>query len=96
VYHGFVLSGGRFSAINFPKATLTQPLGINDNGQVVGHYDSADGKRHGFVLSGRTYTSIDFTNATLTSANGINNNGEIVGHYDDSAGITHAFYAVKQ
>ena len=38
VYHGFLLSGGIFSTLDFPGSSSTSANGINDSGQVVGVY----------------------------------------------------------
>ncbi len=35
--------------LQFPGAVSTEGWNINQDGSVVGHYDSADGRRHGFV-----------------------------------------------
>ncbi len=35
--------------LQFPGSAITQGYNINRDGSVVGHYDSADGKRHGFI-----------------------------------------------
>ena len=60
---------------------LTEVLGINAKGDLVGSYlDSAD-VVHGFVLSGGLFTRIDFPGAGHTAAYGINNRGQIVGRY---------------
>ena len=50
----------------FPGSTSTEGYNINQDGSVVGHYDSPDGRRHGFIarpateavstLLGNTYT----------------------------------------
>ena len=49
VSHGFLLSGGFFTTIDDPAATLgTNPRGINDAGQIVGSFDDTGG-RHGFL-----------------------------------------------
>lgn len=48
---GFVVSGGTPSAFAFPGAATTQPLGINDLGQVTGLYVGADNVIHGFVAT---------------------------------------------
>jgi hypothetical protein len=39
---GFLLSGGKFSTINFPNANqnTTEVIGINDNGEIVGEYQN--------------------------------------------------------
>ena len=95
-HSGFLLSGGRFTSFNPPKAIYTQPIRINASGQIVGRYQSSDGAMHGFLLSNGTYTSIDYPNATGTEVNGINDLGEIAGQWVDTANNTHGFYAVKQ
>jgi len=35
--------------LQFPGAISTEGWNINQDGSVVGHYDSADGRRHGFI-----------------------------------------------
>ena len=35
--------------LHFPGSVSTEGWNINEDGSVVGHYDSADGRRHGFV-----------------------------------------------
>ena len=35
--------------LHFPGAVSTEGWNINEDGSVVGHYDSADGRRHGFI-----------------------------------------------
>ncbi len=35
--------------LQFPGAVSTEGWNINQDGSVVGHYDSADGRRHGFI-----------------------------------------------
>ena len=47
--HGFLLSGGTYSAIDYPNAINTYVTGINDFGEIVGQWDDAAGMRtHGF------------------------------------------------
>jgi len=49
--HGFVLSGGIFTAVDDPSATgVTVAFGLNDSGQIVGVYD-AQGAEFGFVAT---------------------------------------------
>ncbi len=35
--------------LKFPGSVSTEGYNINQNGSVVGHYDTADGRRHGFI-----------------------------------------------
>jgi hypothetical protein len=74
---GFVYSGGKFTAINFPKSNGTEAMGINDNGDVVGLYVDSTNVQHGFVKKGTKYTSIDVKGDTKAEAWGINNAGQI-------------------
>jgi probable HAF family extracellular repeat protein len=49
VLHGFLLSKGSFTNLDFPGAADTILFGINAAGQIVGRYDLADGSNHGFL-----------------------------------------------
>jgi hypothetical protein len=48
--HGFLLSGGRFTTIDFPGAVATDLNDINPSGDIVGQYADSDGNEHGFIL----------------------------------------------
>jgi uncharacterized membrane protein len=93
--HGYLLSGGSFTTIDVPGATLTAVFGLNDLGDVVGSYIDADRARHGFLLSGGNYTTIDVDvpNATNNYATGINDAGQISGKFDVD-GTTRGFLAI--
>ena len=45
---GFVLRAGRFKVIDFPEANETFPLGINDDGVIVGRAQLSNGAERGF------------------------------------------------
>lgn len=89
--HGYLLSGGEFTSIDFPDAIATEAYKINPAGQIVGSYRDSDGKYHAFLLSEGEFTSIDFPGAfetepgELTGNGGINPRGDIVGGYCDAA-----------
>ena len=40
---------GQLHELQFPGGVGTEGYNINQDGSVVGHYDSADGRRHGFI-----------------------------------------------
>jgi uncharacterized membrane protein len=80
VSHGFLDTGGSFTTIDFPGGGDTNPIGINNSGQIVGYYDDASGI-HGFLDTAGSFTTIDFPGAYRTFAEGINNSGQIVGIY---------------
>ena len=89
VLRGFANNGGIFSNVDFPGASGTQVIGVNDAGQMVGDYFDGTGE-HGFVSDSGTFTTIDFPGATATAAAGINAAGDVVGGYSDATG-THGF-----
>jgi probable HAF family extracellular repeat protein len=75
-YHGFIYTGGTFTAINDPNATEgTFPSGINDEGQIVGHFETATGSQ-GFLDTGGTFTTF-----AEGFPSGINDLGQIVGSF---------------
>jgi uncharacterized membrane protein len=84
-----------FTPIDFPGATETIALDINDVGEIVGRYvDGTAGNTHGFLLSAGNFTSIDFPNAVFTVAAGINPRGDIVGQYrlaGEGPNVRHGF-----
>lgn len=79
--HGFLLSGGTYTSIDYPGAVFTIAIGINNYGEIAGFYSDTSGVYHGFTLSGGTYTPIDVPGSTATEAYGINDSGDIVGIY---------------
>ena len=85
-YHGFLYSGGIFSAIDDPLTVSgTYGYGINDAGQIVGFYGDGTGI-HGFLYSGGIFTTIDDPLLPYgTFAGGINDAGQIAGFYRTSA-----------
>src|ERR1700730_14403001 len=78
----------------FPGAFGTEPLGINDLGQILGQY-AYNNREHGFLYSDRVFTTIDDPSAVgSTYARGMNDVGQIVGTY--VAGNTlYAFLATR-
>jgi len=91
---GTVLAGSNhhlnFKSINvdLPGVTLTQALGINAEGDIVGRYQVGSAG-HGFLLSEGTITTIDYPGGIsgTTQAHGINPEGVVVGLYTDHGTI---------
>ncbi len=82
--HGYVLSGGAFTAFDWPGATWTEGWGINPQGEIVGQYGwFANGFNtvHGFLLKDGVMSSIDVPNQPNTMPVKINPEGTIVGCY---------------
>jgi uncharacterized membrane protein len=57
------------------------PSGINDSGQIVGHFEDMHQVHHSFLDSGGVFTFIDVPGAVNTDAGGINDSGQIVGTF---------------
>jgi len=99
---GFVkMAGGRFITLAYPGASMTQALGINDSGEVVGTYDVATGascKTHGFTWrAGHGFTAVDDPHGVnSTTINGVNDAGDLVGFYTDARGNTHGMLALPR
>jgi hypothetical protein len=70
-----------FSAINACGACGTEPIGINNRGQVAGTAYGTDGNTHGFLKDGGAYTVFDVPNSVFTEAGHINNSGQIACDY---------------
>lgn len=83
--HGFLLKGGVFTTIDFPGATYTEAWRIDDAGNIIGRYQTGDGKYHIYLLSNGTFTSIpDVPGAVQTAffeVGGLNRNGDIAASY---------------
>jgi len=89
--HGFVLTGKRFSTLDFPGSQATDPYKINDLGMIVGAFQDGAGLVHGFSYAKGTWTQIDYPASSDTEAYGANSAGDIVGIYDASQPVTHGF-----
>lgn len=82
----FLYNNGTYTIINVPGANYDSTVaeGINDMGQIVGHFTDSTGN-HGFLDVNGHFTQIDFPGSSNTGFSGINNAGEIVGGYEDSS-----------
>ena len=81
----FLYAGGVFTTINYPGATDTAVLGINNSGQIVGSFGDSTGE-HGFMDAGSFFTVLNYPGAIHTDPYGINDSGQIVGTFYDSTG----------
>jgi 6-phosphogluconolactonase (cycloisomerase 2 family)/uncharacterized membrane protein len=96
--HGFLLSGGKVTTLNFPGASDTFAYGVNDRGVVVGQWDLLDANGnplvvHGFVWKLGVFKQFDFPGAGDTYLFGINEHGYLVGGWDPgiTSPIEHGF-----
>ncbi len=79
------------TVLQYPGATSTFPLGINNSGQVVG-YDQIGATYHGFLYNNGAWSNLDDPAAANgTFAEDINDSGMIVGYYVDANGAPHGF-----
>ena len=78
---GFLKRNGTVFALSVPDSNLTEAVGLNDLGQVVGDYRGQDGVFHGFVYYAGAYRTINVPAEPDTGAAGINNLGQVVGCY---------------
>ena len=51
--------------LKFPGSVSTEGYNINQDGSVVGHYDTADGRRHGFIARPITDTAVPVEEAPV-------------------------------
>jgi hypothetical protein len=91
-------ASGHVTKLAFPGATMTQPFGVNDLGEVVGAYTLGSGSTattHGFTWTHRHgFTTVDDPNGIGTTLiNGVNDRGDLVGFYTDGAGNTDGMLA---
>jgi uncharacterized membrane protein len=100
-FHGFLLSKGVLTTLDFPGASQTLAFGINESGTVVGAWDLLDAEgnlleEHGFTWKDGAFKEVSFPGSVDTGVLGINARGDIVGTWD--AGLdsqTHGFVCSK-
>ena len=65
---------GQLHELRFPGSVSTEGWNINQDGSVVGHYDSADGRRHGFIARPAPKPVSDYFGSVynVTLAKGLN------------------------
>lgn len=86
---GFLLSGTSYSILNFPGIHATEPLSINDSGNIAGTYIDSAGY-HGFSDVGGVFTSIDYPGGGQTLVQGMNNRGQLVGTTTSNIGFVYS------
>lgn len=69
-----------FTTIDVPGAVVTNVLGINGLGEMVGNYTtSTGGPSHGFLYTGGTFTTVDYPQGNSTLVTSINDSDQVVG-----------------
>lgn len=93
---GFLLHpGGQIVTMARPGADVTQALGVNKSGLVVGTY-TVGSRTFGFTWqAGRGFRTVSDPNGVgSTVVNGVNNAGDLVGFYTDRNGNTNGMLAI--
>jgi PEP-CTERM motif len=91
-------SGGSPQTLNVPGGAINA-FGINDKGNIVGQFNSANGAIPGFYLpnnGSRAFTQINApagSAVNIVNAQGVNDNGLVVGFYEGNDGQVHGFDA---
>jgi hypothetical protein len=67
--------------------------GINNSGEISGHFWDNSGLSHGFVVTGGKFIQLDVPGAFQTGGGGINALGQVAGHYSDSSCNNSGFIA---
>jgi len=91
--HGFVLDHGTFHSIDLGNRMATQPLGLDNAGDLVGSYVDRHGMTRGFVWWNGHLRTVDIPHATGTVVNGLNNRGQLVGFFTTADKRTVGFVA---
>jgi probable HAF family extracellular repeat protein len=80
--HGFLLSGGTYTTLDYPGGYVTTAKGINDVEKIVG-YAYVNSVPVGFLYDIQTqaFTQVNYPGSQGTFATAINNTGAIVGGY---------------
>jgi hypothetical protein len=89
--HGWLFQNGAFTQIDFPGASATRTVNINNSSVITGSFLDAAGVQHGLVDPADQLTQFDVPGSTSTNGEGINDLGTLVGSFTDAAGATHAF-----
>ena len=90
--HGFILTGGTYTVVDFPDAFQTRVWGINDDGDIVGDFNEAPGMFfQSFARHKGDFFAMDVPCAVGSTLRDINSNGGIAGSLRDERDTFWAF-----
>ncbi len=79
IFHGFLLSGGKYQTIDEGGGPNTWAMGINNAGSFAGSFGAQTPPEHGFISAGGQMTQIDVPGAASTLVTAIAQDGTVVG-----------------
>ncbi len=90
---GFILQNGSYKGYQVPGSYSTTLRDVNDNGVIVGSYQtSSGGSSTGFLLENGTVVPIQYPGATGTVATSVNTAGHVVGYFYNKSQVLLPFY----
>jgi probable HAF family extracellular repeat protein len=92
--HAFLFGGGKMTTLpdlSSYAGGLSGATGINNNNQVVGGSDTAQGYDHAVMWTGGTITDLGTLGGTQSAAYAINNLGQVTGWAHTASEATHVF-----
>jgi len=81
ITHGLVVSGRKYTSVDYPGESITELTSINKTGTIIGFHQSPGSGT--FRLKNGVFTDINYPGSSSTSGKSINDNGVIVGSYLD-------------
>ena len=76
--HAFLLRDGKFTKIDYPGASSTIAFGINNTGDITGHYVTASGVVRGFILSNGAFHTVYVNGGPNIGVHGAQDNGRVL------------------
>ena len=93
--HGFLLSDGRFTSVDFPNANTTDAWKITDAGKIVGDWSEngslESGSLHGYAVFAGQFEPFDFPGVLGTAPREVSATGQMVGIYISRHIANHGF-----
>ena len=86
----FLWDGRKMHDFGTLGGAASTALDINDDGQVIGIADTADGDSHAFLWDGKMH-DLGTLGGDTSRAQAINRRGQVVGNAETEEGTTHAF-----
>lgn len=92
VFHGVLRHAGNDTPFDVPGAVDTYPLGINEEGESVGFWDTNPMLANGFYRSASgQFSTVNVPDASVTVAFAIKDKSQIAGYYRSTSGALHGF-----